>query len=111
MVSDLHLQSIARNRTLPKLLDHRAESNPDRTFLIFEDPGRKSSSWSYKDFNEKVNQAANALLRLNINKGDKVNIHLNNCPEFLFGWFEFAYVRWAEEFGTIFLKIPRNFRK
>ena len=56
MVSDLQLQSIVGNRTLPKLLDHRAESNPDRTFLIFEDTNRKSSTWSYKDFNEKVNQ-------------------------------------------------------
>ena len=92
MVSDLHLQSIAKNRTLPKLLDHRSESNPDRTFLIFEDPDRKSSSWSYKDFNEKVNQTANALVRLNINKGDKVNIHLNNCPEFLFGWFALSKI-------------------
>ena len=92
MVSDLQLQSIVGNRTLPKLLDHRAESNPDRTFLIFEDTNRKSSTWSYKDFNEKVNQVANALSKLNVNKGDKVNIHLNNCPEFLFGWFALSKI-------------------
>jgi|TARA_B100000686_G_C16804288_1_gene988704 crotonobetaine/carnitine-CoA ligase len=92
MVSDLNLQSIVENRTLPKLLDHRAESNPDRTFLIFEDTDRKYSTWSYKDFNEKVNQVANALLKLKVKKGDKVNIHLNNCPQFLFGWFALSKI-------------------
>ena len=92
MVSDLQLQSIVGNKTLPKLLDHRAESNPDRTFLIFEDTNRKSSTWAYKDFNEKVNQVANALLKLKVKKGDKVNIHLNNCPQFLFGWFALSKI-------------------
>ena len=92
MVSDLELQSIVGNKTIPKLLDHRAESNPDRTFLIFEDTNKQSSTWSYKDFNEKVNQVANALSKLNVTKGDKVNIHLNNSPEFLFGWFALSKI-------------------
>ncbi len=34
-----------------------------------------------------VNRTANAHLRHGVGKGDKVNLHLTNWPEFLFFWF------------------------
>ena len=34
-----------------------------------------------------VNRTANGLFSLGAKKGDKVNLHLTNCPEFLFFWF------------------------
>ena len=35
---------------------------------------------------------ANGLLDLGVTKGDRINLHLTNCPEFLFFWFAIAKI-------------------
>src|SRR5512139_1632659 len=67
------------NITLGKLLEKRTEEFGDKTYLLF---GGKE--FSYREMNEKVNQIANALLRAGVKKGVPVNLHMINCPEFVF---------------------------
>ncbi|MAG35920.1 MAG: ATP-dependent acyl-CoA ligase [Dehalococcoidia bacterium] len=79
--------TIVGQRTLRKALEQKAEALPDKTFLLFEDEQEQAHSYTYRQFDQIVNQTANGLLSLGVTKGDRVNLHLTNCPEFLFFWF------------------------
>jgi len=92
MDSRVQLQTVIENRTLPKLLDDRAAVDKNRTFLVYENGRGEVRTWSYKEFDNSVNKTANALVQLGIKKSDKVNLHLNNCPEFLFTWFALSKI-------------------
>ena len=59
-----------------ELADYRAAASPDEVFLAFY--GRYVT---YREFNERANRFANALVKLGVKKGDVVNVHLFNCPE------------------------------
>ena len=63
-------------------LESKVWNHPHKVYLYFED-----QCWTYQQFNERVNQAANAFLELGIQKGDRVCLMLPNSPEFLFSWF------------------------
>ena len=87
--------TIVGQRTLRKVLEQKARTLPDKTFLIFEDPQEQSlarHSYTYRQFDRIVNRTANGLLDLGVTKGDRVNLHLTNCPEFLFFWFAIAKI-------------------
>jgi len=73
--------------TLGKLLEKRAIEFGDKTYLLYA-----GQEYSYKTINKKVNQVANALLRMGVKKGMPVNLHLANCPEFIFSFFAFAKI-------------------
>lgn len=78
--------NIVGNRTLRSLLEHHARTCPGKTFLVFEDAWEQTESLTYGEFNRLVDRAANVLLSLGVKKGDKFNLHLPNCPEFLALW-------------------------
>jgi crotonobetaine/carnitine-CoA ligase len=62
-------------------LESKVWNHPDKEYLYFED-----HYWTYRKFNERVNQAANTFLALGLHKGDRVCLMLPNSPEFLFSW-------------------------
>ncbi len=64
-----------------EFLESKVILNPDKIYLFFE-----NQQLTYKQFNARVNQAANGFLQLGIHKGDCVCIMLHNSPEFLFAW-------------------------
>jgi crotonobetaine/carnitine-CoA ligase len=84
--------NIAGKRNLRKLLGHHARTQPDKTFLVYEDGEERAHAYTYRQFDSMVNRTANGLLRLGVSKGDRVHIHLTNCPEFLFFWFATAKI-------------------
>jgi fatty-acyl-CoA synthase len=55
-----------------------SELHPQKTAIIYED-----NRTSYIELHQKVNQACCWLQSLGIEKGDRVAVMLNNCPEFL----------------------------
>ncbi len=63
----------------------------DKTALIFESCEGIVRQFSYASLNEEINRTANLLL-LRIRKGDRVALHLDNCPEFIFCWFGLAKI-------------------
>ena len=79
--------TIVGKRNLRKVLEQKARAHPDKTFLIFEDEYENAVSFTYAEFDSMVNRTANGLLSLGVQKGDKINLQLTNCPEFLFAWF------------------------
>ncbi|STM49044.1 crotonobetaine/carnitine-CoA ligase [Escherichia coli] len=58
-----------------------------KTALICESSGGVVNRYSYLELNQEINRTANLFYTLGIRKGDKVALHLDNCPEFIFCWF------------------------
>lgn len=73
---------ITGRRNVRNLIEHRNESTPESTFLVWG-----KNEITYRALNEKVNCLANGLLDLGVRKGDKVMVHLSNCPEFIYSFF------------------------
>ena len=62
---------------MPAALEETARKYPDHTALIFN-----NAKITYRDYNEAVDRFAAALQGLGVKKGDRVAIHLLNCPQF-----------------------------
>jgi crotonobetaine/carnitine-CoA ligase len=79
-------------RTLRSLLADRVAASADQLFLIFEANDRSVRRLTYGEFDAAVNRTAHLLRALGVGKGDTFNLHLPNCPEFLFFWFAAAKI-------------------
>ncbi|MCZ7575188.1 MAG: long-chain fatty acid--CoA ligase [Ardenticatenaceae bacterium] len=62
---------------LPAVLEETVRKYPDRTAMLL-----KGTRMSYRAFNQAVDHFAAALQGLGVKKGDRVAIHLPNCPQF-----------------------------
>lgn len=83
---------IIGNRTLRDLLTEKSSRHPDKIFLVFEDNKEQLFTLTYREFSDKVNRLAAALLEFGVKKGDRVTLHLPNCPEFMISWFALASI-------------------
>jgi long-chain acyl-CoA synthetase len=63
--------------TLPAALEETAHRHPDLPALIF-----RGKQISYQEYNRAVDRFAAALQGLGVEEGDRVAIHLPNCPQF-----------------------------
>jgi long-chain acyl-CoA synthetase len=63
--------------TLPAALEKTMRAYPDQPAMIY-----KGNHISYQAFNAAVDRCAAALQQLGVRKGDRVAIHLPNCPQF-----------------------------
>jgi crotonobetaine/carnitine-CoA ligase len=84
--------TIVGQRTLRRLLEYRAATTPDRPFVVYDDLEGGVTRLSYAAFDAQANRAAHALRALGLRPGDRVNLHLSNCPEFLYLWFGAAKI-------------------
>src|SRR6185295_11234066 len=76
-----------------QLLEDRVARYPDKPFLILESGERQ---FTYLEFDEQVNQAANMLVELGASKGDRVSLLLTNRAEYLIFYFAcFKIGAWA----------------
>jgi len=65
--------------SLGKHLEYNAEQYSSNPAIYYEDV-----MYTYKEFNELINQYANYLLSLGVTKGEVINIFVENRPELLF---------------------------
>lgn len=56
--------------------------SPDKTAVIFGD-----RQWSYQSLEENIGKIAASFIKLGIQTGDRVAIHLPNCPEIVFCYY------------------------
>lgn len=75
---------------LRQMWDDLADVYGHKTALICESSGGVVNRYSYLELNQEINRTANLFYTLGIRKGDKVALHLDNCPEFIFCWFGLA---------------------
>lgn len=75
------------DRTLRSLLEYRARTVAGDIFVVFDDLDGRIERVTYGEFDASVNRAAHLLLDLGMRRGDRINLHLTNCLEFLYLWF------------------------
>ncbi|MGB3715285.1 MAG: AMP-binding protein, partial [Candidatus Promineifilaceae bacterium] len=68
--------------TMPVTLNEMAQDYPDNASMIFK--GRTITYW---DFNESVSHVSDVFQRLGLEPGDRVALHLPNCPQFPISYF------------------------
>ncbi len=77
---------------IPWLLASWADSQPDKTFLIWEPKDGSNRTWTYAQFWSDVRDLAAGLAAKGVSVGDKVLIHADNCPEMVLAWYACATV-------------------
>ena len=85
---DLHPFS---GQDVPALLAWRAQSRPDHPFIVWDPYEGESCRWTYAAFAHAVARLAGGLQRRGVAAGDRVLIHLDNCPEALLAWYACAW--------------------
>jgi crotonobetaine/carnitine-CoA ligase len=70
-----------------QLVEERAVLSADETFLTWQPFDGPARSWTYADFAREARAVAAGLQQRGVGAGDRVVIHLENCPEFLLAWF------------------------
>lgn len=78
--------------TLRTFIEYRAAAFPHKECLVFEDKDGRVARYTYGELHAWSSRYAALLLGKGIRKGDKVVVHLRNCPEFLFAWFGCAKI-------------------
>lgn len=79
-------------RDLGWLLDERATSRSLCPFLIWEPFDESGRSWTYSEFRNDALCIATGLVANGVRAGDRLLIHMDNCPELLLTWFACAYL-------------------
>ena len=72
---------------VPALLAERARQRRAHPLLIWSPPGGPERVWSYAAFVDDVARVAGGLAKRGIGPGDRVLIHMENCPESLMARF------------------------
>ncbi|MCD8350366.1 MAG: AMP-binding protein, partial [Planctomycetaceae bacterium] len=66
--------------TLGDFLERQVERDPDRDFIVYPD---RDLRFTYRQFNERVDNLAKGLLEIGIDRGDHVGIWSRNIPDWL----------------------------
>ena len=77
---------------VPTLLADRAQKRRDHPFIVWEPFDGPGQTWTYGQFHAAVGRIAGGLARRGVSAGDRVLIHLDNCPETLLAWYACGWV-------------------
>ncbi|MDC4233037.1 AMP-binding protein [Actinomyces sp. B33] len=70
--------------TLPQLWERQVKDRGEHEFLVYEDARtRQTRRFTYREFDARVNQCANALAARGIGEKSLVALYLDNCIEFV----------------------------
>ena len=72
------------------LVDLQARVRGMHPFLVWSPADGREQTWSYAAFADAVARLAGAMDRRGVRQGDRVLIHLDNCPEGVLAWFACA---------------------
>jgi crotonobetaine/carnitine-CoA ligase len=90
LVSERITLNLFQNFDVPALLRSRAHVRGNHPFLIWEPFEGPSATWSYKRFEHDTRALAAGLSARGIGIGDRVLIHMDNCPEITLAWYACA---------------------
>ena len=77
---------------VPWLLAERARTRRDHPFIIWEPFEGLPETITYGQFHQRVGRIAGGLTRRGVRAGERVLIHLENCPETLLSWYACAWI-------------------
>lgn len=88
--ASMTLRQAVHGRDLPSMFHHWEQTCPDKPFLIWAPSSGEDQQWSYLEFAQQARRLAQGLHQQGIGPGQRVLIHLDNSPEFLFSWYACA---------------------
>ncbi len=77
---------------LRSFLELQAQRQGERPCMTWEPFEGEPEHWSYRSFVDAVARTGAGLAARGIKAGDRVIVHLDNCPELLFAWFGCAWI-------------------
>lgn len=73
------------------LVDDQARLRGDQPWLTWEPFDGQGASWTYGEFREALRRFAAGLQARGVQPGQRVLVHLDNCPESIIAWLGCAY--------------------
>lgn len=89
------------DRTLGDWLEYWAEKTPDKEYIVYSD---RDLRFSWKVFNERVDNMAKGLIAIGITRGTNVGIWAQNVPD----WLTFLFA--TAKIGAIAITVNTNYR-
>jgi fatty-acyl-CoA synthase len=89
------------DKTIGDVLTEQAGLVPDNDFLAYPDRGLR---FTYRQFNERVDDMARGFLAIGLKKGDRLGIWANNVPDWLTVFFA------ATRIGVVAVTVNTNYR-
>ncbi len=71
-------------KTIGEWLEYWAKETPEREYLVYAD---RNLRFTWKEYNERVDNMAKGLMAIDVKKGDHVGIFAQNVPD----WLTFVY--------------------
>lgn len=89
-------------RTLGDWLEHWAATTPDKEYIVYSD---RNLRFTWKQFNERVDNLAKGLLSIGVEKGTHVGIWARNVPD----WLTFLYA--CAKIGAVAVTVNTNYKQ
>lgn len=89
-------------RTIGEWLEHWAEKTPEKEYIVYSD---RDLRFTWKDFDERVNNMAKGLLAIGVKPGSHVGIWATNVPD----WLTFLYA--GAKIGAVLVTINTNYKQ
>ena len=89
------------DRTLSDWLEYWAEKTPDREHIVYSD---RNLRFTWKTFNERVDNMANGLLSIGVTQGTHVGIWAQNVPD----WLTLLYA--TAKIGAVAVTVNTNYK-
>src|SRR5690606_23163133 len=74
------------------LIEAQARLRADHPYLVWRPVEGPRVAWTYGEFARRVARIAAGLHARGVVAGDRVLVHLDNCPEAIFAWFGCAWL-------------------
>ena len=89
-------------RTIGEWLEYWAEKTPDKEYIVYSD---RDLRFTWKEFDERVNNMAKGLLAIGVKSGSHVGIWATNVPD----WLTFLYA--GAKIGAVLVTINTNYKQ
>lgn len=89
-------------RTLGGWLEYWAEKTPDKEYIVYSD---RDLRFTWKVFNQRVDNLAKGLLAIGVKKGSNVGIWATNVPD----WLTFLYA--TAKIGAVLVTVNTNYKQ
>lgn len=89
-------------RTIGEWLEYWAEKTPEKEYIVYSD---RDLRFTWKDFDERVNNMAKGLLAIGVKPGSHVGIWATNVPY----WLTFLYA--GAKIGAVLVTINTNYKQ
>ncbi|HMG41624.1 MAG TPA: AMP-binding protein [Acidimicrobiales bacterium] len=73
-------------RNVGWLLAQRAQAHPERECVVWDDLDGDVRRWTYRQLVDRVDAVAAGFAAHGVGPGDRVCVHMDNSPDFVFTW-------------------------